>query len=216
MLLQQYLPFTVLKPTMLIAPHQYVLCWLQQYLPFTVLKPSIYCTLHFFFIRSCNSTYRLRYWNCSNTISGVSTPIVATVLTVYGIETDSIENFNFMFSSCNSTYRLRYWNTSAITPFFLTTLMLQQYLPFTVLKQIADRILQHNHLGLLQQYLPFTVLKQAQGVKYILNNSSALQQYLPFTVLKQLTIDFNDFISIGALQQYLPFTVLKLLWTEEN
>ena len=59
--LQQYLPFTVLKPlNQVLVPHQ-VPIQLQQYLPFTVLKLSF-----------------------SNSKGG---ELVATVLTVYGIET---------------------------------------------------------------------------------------------------------------------------------
>ena len=63
--LQQYLPFTVLKPCLRYNPLGFhILHKLQQYLPFTVLKPS-----------SCK-------------ISGIrATALVATVLTVYGIET---------------------------------------------------------------------------------------------------------------------------------
>ena len=61
--LQQYLPFTVLKPppkTILMSAPPIKL---QQYLPFTVLKPS-------------------------KLLAQVQSPsIVATVLTVYGIET---------------------------------------------------------------------------------------------------------------------------------
>ena len=86
---------------------------------------------------SCNSTYRLRYWNLSPlgnvnhhcsvatvpTVYGIETYLgyeysllypyqVATVPTVYGIETSLIYvagNVWLLFS-CNSTYRLRYWN----------------------------------------------------------------------------------------------------------
>ena len=60
--LQQYLPFTVLKPT----TADFILAQplaLQQYLPFTVLKPLV-----------------------NNNASGTHCQ-VATVLTVYGIET---------------------------------------------------------------------------------------------------------------------------------
>ena len=63
---------------------------------------------------------------------------------------------------------------------------------------------------MLQQYLPFTVLKHLKeaGVKI---NTDKLQQYLPFTVLKPNgEISFNIF-KIIQLQQYLPFTVLKLI-----
>ena len=111
----------------------------------------------------------------------------------------------------------------------MPTNMLQQYLPFTVLKHtkftfgilffclvatvltvygIETYMLKFYYLvELLQQYLPFTVLKQkenSQLVTFIMK----LQQYLPFTVLKHLMIliKFSCFI---LLQQYLPFTVLK-------
>ena len=57
---------------------------------------------------------RLRYEDFQNLIlspmnTGLLRPAVATVLTVYGIETCSISaaNWNHSFS-CNSPYRLRY------------------------------------------------------------------------------------------------------------
>ena len=66
--------------------------------------------------------------------------------------------------------------------------MLQQYLPFTVLKRTEMyqfvRLLQM--LLELQQYLPFTVLKPNEGKLAIKVNIDELQQYLPFTVLKPL------------------------------
>ena len=154
---------------------------LQQYLPFTVLKQTI-IPISTSFFHCCNSTYRLRYWNpralayattfCSVatvlTVYGIETycikyvtrviNIVATVLTVYGIETCFHSWFVFHLISCNSTYRLRYWNTgySSTTP--PTNSKLQQYLPFTVLKHrwySSTNPLMFQ----LQQYLPFTVLK---------------------------------------------------------
>ena len=131
--------------------------------PFTVwgfLKPNF--EPHEYWLsrtRCCNSTYRLRYWNssCSKllsishlkvatvlTVYGIETIIifwlihsissVATVLTVYGIETIYLLiNITISYHlSCNSTYRLRYWNSNTIeSPYALS---LQQYLPFTVLK----------------------------------------------------------------------------------
>ena len=62
--------------------------WLQQYLPFTVLKLGLASkrTMDNAFV-SCNSTYRLRYWNRHIYITIGNTYYVATVLTVYGIET---------------------------------------------------------------------------------------------------------------------------------
>ena len=85
----------------------------------------------------CNSAYRLRYWNGDDDYSWWSSisRLVATVLTVYGIETSSnyksicswrrlqqclpftvlkpINKDLTLFISlfrCNSAYRLRYWN----------------------------------------------------------------------------------------------------------
>ena len=62
-------------------------------------------------ILSCNSTYRLRYWN----------------LVTY------LENHQQIHQRCNSTYRLRYWNLTSANVRGGTR-RLQQYLPFTVLK----------------------------------------------------------------------------------
>ena len=60
---------------------------------------------------------------------------------------------------------------------------------------------------MLQQYLPFTVLK-LKNADFRYDSGFGLQQYLPFTVLKH---DYNEVqkLLIGELQQYLPFTVLK-------
>ena len=62
----------------------------------------------------CNSAYRLRYWN----------------LLPFAERTTSLNG------SCNSAYRLRYWNSPKprIRPFSTSFGVLQQYLPFTVLK----------------------------------------------------------------------------------
>ena len=92
-MLQQYLPFTVLKRF-----EKFFVCFkfnfkLQQHLPFTVLKPSLPSM-----IAATN------WW-------------VATALTVYGIDTQMDWNSDdWKFLSCNSTYRLRYWN-----PFLVPT-----------------------------------------------------------------------------------------------
>ena len=63
-------------------------------------------------VRRRNSTYRLRYWNSTKVRPPAfdSRLSVATVLTVYGIETTAIVNTANFFISRNSTYRLRYWN----------------------------------------------------------------------------------------------------------
>ena len=84
--LQQHLPFTVLKHRKILNT-LVLITLLQQHLPFTVLKPL--------------------------TVTAVTiyAAIVATALTVYGIETNSLvgntEGESFK-DSCNSTYRLRY------------------------------------------------------------------------------------------------------------
>ena len=109
---------------------------------------------------------------------------VATVLTVYGIETSRIRN------GCKVSIN-----------------KLQQCLPFTVLKpRFRDFAVNEGYW--LQQCLPFTVLKPL----YFSGLSEALmklQQCLPFTVLKLLArLDACHFL---MLQQCLPFTVLKLV-----
>ena len=86
---------------------------------------------------------------------------VATVLTVYGIET--LPMYDLILELSN---------------------MLQQYLPFTVLKPIT--VLIKLICAMLQQYLPFTVLKLI-FCEVVNNFTSRLQQYLPFTVLKPKT-----------------------------
>ena len=83
LLLQQYLPFTVLKP--IVSLNTSLVIMLQQYLPFTVLKPAVI-------------------------VNEGKEAWVATVLTVYGIETSLSRPVAGLYAS------------------------LQQYLPFTVLK----------------------------------------------------------------------------------
>ena len=63
--------------------------------------------------KCCNSTYRLRYWNFIDRYCYLISWMdkVATVLTVYGIETVTYTSSPEGLPSCNSTYRLRYWNS---------------------------------------------------------------------------------------------------------
>ena len=113
--------------------------------------------------------------------------IVATVLTVYGIETRR--------TICKNNPLV---------------ILLQQYLPFTVLKLL----LLLNNLTNLQVATVLTVYGIETGRKknkLKLRLKITLQQYLPFTVLKLFLILRNLFFTYSAsLQQYLPFTVLKL------
>ena len=113
-MLQQYLPFTVLKLKIIEAIFIFKFSELQQYLPFTVLKHAICITKPFMVVIG-----------------------VATVLTVYGIETGN-QKSSLLFG---------------------TIRRLQQYLPFTVLK-LPIISYQHLNISQLQQYLPFTVLKR--------------------------------------------------------
>ena len=88
-----------------------IISMLQQSLPFTVLK-HIVLFLSASFFRRCNSPYRLRYWNRLSYWVWVWVLYVATVLTVYGIETWYAYHHNYIVYDirCNSPYRLRYWN----------------------------------------------------------------------------------------------------------
>ena len=76
------------------------------------IETSSYAFLGIVVLRSCNSTYRLRYWNSATFLRPPNKPLVATVLTVYGIETGYRSQSCCLLGlvRCNSTYRLRYWN----------------------------------------------------------------------------------------------------------
>ena len=83
--------------------------------------------------------------------------------------------------------------------------MLQQYLPFTVLKQTCCWMIPIGSTFELQQYLPFTVLKRINGICCYVNRFCWLQQYLPFTVLKQCSLFFYF-----SLISYIFATVLTV------
>ena len=132
--LQQCLPFTVLKR---IIPPGHPVFWvvLQQCLPFTVLKLTSNTTSTCTTISSCNSAYRLRYWNKyleseSPDIFKLQQCLPFTVLKLEGFS-----EFTFRyFRCCNSAYRLRYWNAILKWNTLSISVGLQQCLPFTVLK----------------------------------------------------------------------------------
>ena len=134
----------------------------------------------------CNSPYRLRYWNLLTFADGNTDSIsVATALTVYGIETPLVSFFSEItyklqqplpftvlklikhdLEGCGSWYA---GVATALTVYGIETC------PSGRTKTSSSSV--------LQQPLPFTVLKR--GMYYALrNNSVALQQPLPFTVLK--------------------------------
>ena len=181
----------------------------------------------------CNSPYRLRYWNEIKAEEVSAEDLVATVLTVYGIETASLRRTASIFSSlqqslpftvlklnfnvislrsnsnrCNSPYRLRYWNGLETVQAYMSMSVLQQSLPFTVLKHFIATLHAVGKFNALQQSLPFTVLKLLPNNKD--NSGTTLQQSLPFTVLKPFWFLTVFAYSLKLLQQSLPFTVLKL------
>ena len=87
---------------------------------------------------------------------------VATVLTVYGIETYLFSSYtNFILICCNSTYRLRYWNYT-----------IMHTIRFYYLKRVATVLTVY---GIETGWMP---------VIYVFTVYAKLQQYLPFTVLK--------------------------------
>ena len=159
-LLQQYLPLAVLKrPSIL---HQnVVLLTLQQYLPLAVLKLSNTREDLLTYFPSCNSTYRLRYWN--NTVSIKATDLISLQqylpLAVLKLNHSIIGFPGMRESSCNSTYRLRYWNLVRISSFVPSGSALQQYLPLAVLKLSNFLFIFNRPSFMLQQYLPLAVLK---------------------------------------------------------
>ena len=107
----------------------------QQYLPFTVLKHRAVELLNKE-VTGRNSTYRLRYWNLrtSNTPSADWT--VATVLTVYGIETRKHKSFerHTLVATVLTVYGIE-TPRNLLRGIFIPHRS-QQYLPFTVLKLV--------------------------------------------------------------------------------
>ena len=112
--LQQYLPFTVLKHDSILEYMREKIT-LQQYLPFTVLKR---CALKARFFCDLRVATVLTVYGIETrikTFKSRTLAVVATVLTVYGIETlcHLAMTSKQSISCCNSTYRLRYWNVSS-------------------------------------------------------------------------------------------------------
>ena len=186
---------------------------LQQYLPLAVLKHSSINAFFFFFVRGCNSTYRLRYWNNKLCCRLCPTCKLQQYLPLAVLKLSNLylQSYLVHIWSCNSTYRLRYWNLIIkIVWRHFGQDMLQQYLPLAVLKLLSAalsiaayescnstyRLRYWNDpnflwtiiaLIKLQQYLPLAVLKLIIKVMliHLTRCSGLLQQYLPLAVLKQ-------------------------------
>ena len=103
-MLQQYLPFTVLKLTVITFVRFNTSRSLQQYLPFTVLKQSTdklsvgYTNL---VVATVLTVYGIETRFCFTPLDAKY--FVATVLTVYGIETFTIEHSTNSSSSLVAT-----------------------------------------------------------------------------------------------------------------
>ena len=131
---------------------------LQQYLPFTVLKlwKLLFCKI---FI------------------------LVATVLTVYGIETScTASRVHLLSVRCNSTYRLRYWNLMIILGSVVGLSCNSTY------RLRYWNVLRNRRLIL--RLHPVATVLTVYGIETGLHQEpcrwsiQTLQQYLPFTVLK--------------------------------
>ena len=165
---------------------------LQQCLPFTVLKLP------------------------ASLLASRASAKVATVLTVYGIETCNagFKSLSSTRSSCNSAYRLRYWNRMVLCVYTLVvscnSAYRLRYWNEQKSRQCWRRILSCNSAYRLRYWNPRFFILYPQTF-------TSLQQCLPFTVLKLKYVERRNQALQPGLQQCLPFTVLKrnywmLLW----
>ena len=184
---------------------------MQQPLPFTVLKLI------------------------SKTLIGYQSCAVATALTVYGIETALISRikFNVLLTRCNSPYRLRYWNRLTTceykhmqrkrcnSPYRLRywncfcnirkhryrTSLLQQPLPFTVLKR--SDMMWYRLLPSPRCNSPYRLRYWNSGHSTLMPPSISVATVLIVYGIETWTTINSPPSSLLKLQQYLLFTVLK-------
>ena len=160
---------------------------LQQYLPLAVLKPTIWLEKHRDIQKdSCNSTYRLRYWN----------------FFFVG------HNFTTFFCCCNSTYRLRYWNQpygwknigtfKKIVATVLTACGIETFFSLVTTSRPSSAVAtvltacgietRDFHASILSQLLSCNSTYRLRYWNFLLTltiiGSYKLQQYLPLAVLK--------------------------------
>ena len=135
---------------------------LQQHLPFTVLKPNndfLVIILIVFFC--CNSTYRLRYWNLLIYLEKTSILChVATALTVYGIETFAecqlIRNSDKFVATALTVYGIE----TEYSRYGVSILQVATALTVYGIETCIITLDVMNQPNKLQQHLPFTVLKR--------------------------------------------------------
>ena len=158
----------------------------------------------------CNSAYRLRYWNLTSLKTNVlSRKLVATVLTVYGIETFMMPSIVSPYWTVATVLTVYGIETSRFNIFTVTIFFkLQQCLPFTVLKLIIHTMIFANCMVGCNSAYRLRYWNDILVALPTLNSTIWLQQCLPFTVLK-LHNDLEEVKNILVLQQCLPFTVLK-------
>ena len=161
----------------------------------------------------------LRCEVCQNLIlspmnTGLLRHAVATVLTVYGIETRYVQGDTsyqrFKVATVLTVYGIE--TTSKIEPFLASNFL---YVA-TVLTVYGIETLKEGQIWTDKDTEVATVLTvygiETHGWYSVLHFELQLQQSLPFTVLKH-TIEGVEYATIAmfALQQSLPFTVLKLI-----
>ena len=115
--LQQCLPFTVLKlkfVAVIFCHENFLSCnsayRLRYWNPFGRTKTSSS-------VLSCNSAYRLRYWNYAVPLYGLSRlkRCNSAYRLRYWNSTELLISLPPLLIGCNSAYRLRYWNWSLLT-----------------------------------------------------------------------------------------------------
>ena len=111
--------------------------------------------------------------------------LVATVLTVYGIETFcSPADSTFYYCHVATVLTVYGIETIDLKDRTHNSIVVATVLTVYGIETSTRRSRRRRRLARLQQYLPFTVLKLLAFVERITLSITKLQQYLPFTVLK--------------------------------
>ena len=134
---------------------------------------------------------------------------VATVLTVYGIETARYIFLATVYYCCNSTYRLRYWNPENNTFKVLQIIEVATVLTVYGIETLQSHFRRSLNFFELQQYLPFTVLKRSINVEPAVTNMIRCNSTYRLRYWNLIRYWNFSLLKILLLQQYLPFTVLK-------